>query len=72
MFGPDDAAGGGDRSLGVFDPDDTLFTFWGRGRSAAAGSGVVGGGRWGIVGADNLRWTAAAEGTEGMVELEVC
>lgn len=69
MFDPDDAAGGGDRSLGVFDPDDTLFTFCGRGMSA--GSGVVEGGRWGMVGADSLRWIAAAEGTVGIVELEV-
>ena len=53
----------------MFDPKETLLTFWGRGRSAA-GSSVVGEGRWGIVGADNLRWTAAAEGTEG-IELEV-
>ncbi len=54
----------------MFDPDETLFAFCGRGTSAA-GSGDVGGGRWGIVGADNLRWTAAAEGTEGIVEFEV-
>ena len=53
----------------MFEPDDTLFTFCGRGTSA--GSGVVGGGRWGIVGADNLRWIAAAEGTVGIVELEI-
>ena len=63
-------AGGGDRSLGVFDPEDTLLTFCGRGRSAAESGVVVGGGRWGMVGADNLRWTAAAEGTDG-IKLEL-